>query len=76
MQGLAWQTRTEKSGAPDAGVVTITEFEKGEGVSTRQLRRLKGAFSGTIFEYQLNATGKSMKVTDGKFNLINGNYQK
>ena len=44
MQGLAWQTRTEKSGAPDAGVVTITEFEKGEEVSTRQLRRLKGAF--------------------------------
>lgn len=75
-KGLSWQTRNFVEGSPDAGIVTITEFEKGDGKSTKQYVRLKGTFSGTIFEFHLKRTGETKSIIDGKFNLINQLYQK
>ena len=75
-KAYGWRTRIFKEGSPDAGIVTITEFEKGNGEFTKHFIRLKGTFSGTIFEYDPDITGKTKQITDGKFNLMNQLYKK
>lgn len=80
-EGVAFQTRTGEKGSPDAGTLTITEFEKGEPSSKqKRILRFKGTFATTMYEFDvkngIGVTGNVKVVKDGKFNLINSFYLK
>lgn len=62
---------------PDAGTVTITDFELGDtndGSNRKRLYRLKGTFSAsTVYGYAVpdGFNGNTKSIAEGSFNLVN-----